>query len=282
MSGYIRIDKDQVSDARLLDIADNLAHMWQVTAHGNDDLSHIENRHALRNALLGALVTLWCYADTHIRSDDSLPVTLSGLAPLVGLPQEALELFKNIWLREREDGCVVLPEYCKKNRLRGRDLRHADRDEIQDEEREKARIRQQKHRDKTKVVRNGVTSRKSRRDSNGVTPHTGTGTGTHPIPVPLPDGAGSAAGQGPPTVAGEPDQLAANSPMPSVPVAEARAQLATLRGKLKQPLPTSRRYANRPEPVDTAAALAEPEARRQARAPAAPESAPAAAPGADS
>lgn len=237
MSGYIRVDKDQANDARLLDIADNLARLWQVVAHGNEDLSEIENRHALRNALLGALVTLWCYADTHIRSDDSLPVTLSGLAPLVGLPETALELLVGIWLEEREDGNVVLPGYCKKNRLRGRDLRHADRDAVQDDEREKNRARQQRHRDRRNGKRNGVTSRKTTRDSNGVTPSTGTGTGTHPIPVPIPDGAGSAAGPGPPPVAAEARSTSAELSFGQIPAAERAALRALVRAKAAQPLP---------------------------------------------
>jgi hypothetical protein len=195
MGGYIRVDKDQPNDTRLLDLADRVADSWQVSvirgeiagaAQFADDLSAIENRHALRNALLGALVTLWCYADTHIRSDDTLPVTVSGLAPVLGLPVTVLKAFPRDWLIERKDGIVELPGYCAKNGITPKDIRKENNDARREHERAKARERQQRHRDKQRESVTGVTSRKKRRDSHGVTGHTGTGTGTSDLTSTVP------------------------------------------------------------------------------------------------
>lgn len=178
--GYIRVDKEQPDDTRLLNLADQIAGRWQVSivnGHGAEDLSQIENRHALRNALLGALVTLWCYADTHIRSDNSLPVTLSGLAPKVGLPVTVLKGFPACWLIERGDGLVELPGFCERNAIRGKDLRKVDNDEKREARRKSDRERQKKHRANKKKERHGVTRRGRSRRHGTVTPPTGTGTG---------------------------------------------------------------------------------------------------------
>lgn len=193
MGGYIRIDKDQAADRRLFDLADRLAETWHVTAvngHGGEDLSSNDTRHALRNALLGALVTLWVYADTHIESDNSLRVTLSGLAPIVGLPVEILRALPDNWLRVRSDGYVELPGYCLKNNVRARDLRHTDLNaQRQDHKRELAAERQRRHRQKVKT---NVTRKPSRSRHDLVTT-TGTGTGPLDLTGTVPGGAPLAA-----------------------------------------------------------------------------------------
>jgi hypothetical protein len=196
MAGYIRIDKDQVADQRLFDVADELAEHWRIS-HGTDDLSPNDFRHALRNALLGALVTLWAYADTHIRSDDALRVTLEGLAPIVGLPVEILEVLPEDWLQVNEEGCVVLPGYCEKNNIRARDLRKQDLSEKRQRELQQGAERQRRHREKRLGKRNGRVTQKSSRDRNGVTHPTGTGTGPLDPTGTVPESAAPrAAGRG--------------------------------------------------------------------------------------
>jgi hypothetical protein len=175
---YIRVDKEQPNDTRLFDLADALAKHWQVVYGGNNDLTELENRHVLRHAALGALVTLWAYADTHIRSDNSLPVTLSGLAAIVTLPVTMLEEFPACWLTEREDGLIELPGYCEKNGITGRDIRKQNADH----EREQSRLRKQRQRERERHGKNGRdTQRDTPRDmSRG---HADTGTGTGPLPL---------------------------------------------------------------------------------------------------
>jgi hypothetical protein len=225
MGGYIRVDKDQVADQRLYDIADGIASDWTIS-EGTNDLSNNDLRHALRNALLGVTVTLWAYADTHIHSDDSLHVTLDGLAAIVGAPVTWLQALPEGWLRVREDGNVELPGYCAKNHIKARDLRREARNGRAEDEREKARIRQQKHRANLRLSVTPVTSRKKARDSNGVTPYTGPGPG--PLDQTR-DPTGLAASPSPVATgsAGSPEP----EPDPSEPLSDAalRAQARILR-----------------------------------------------------
>jgi len=174
MAGYIRIDKDQVADQRLYDLAERVAPVWTFAK----DLPELERRHALRHALLGVTVTLWAYADSHIRADNSVTVTLDGLSAILNVPVTVLAQFPPQWIKVRADGYVELPGYCEKNLVRARDLRHDDRAAKREHERELAAERQRRKRKKDRESVTGVTSRKSARDSNAVTPHTGTGTGT--------------------------------------------------------------------------------------------------------
>jgi hypothetical protein len=176
MAGYIRIDKDQVEDQRLFDAADGLAHNWCIS-EGTDDLGRNDLRHAICHALLGVTVTLWAYADTHIQSDDSLRVTLDGLATILGAPVTWLEALPQEWLRVREDGNVELPGYCAKNHIRARDLRRDARNARTEDKREKDRLRQQKYRESLKTRVTHVTSRNGHRDNAVVTGHTGPGPG---------------------------------------------------------------------------------------------------------
>lgn len=205
MGGYIRIDKDQPSDTRLLDLADQLAESWRVTVitGGNDvmqtgsDLSESDNRHALRNALLGALVTLWSYADTHIRSDNTLPVTLSGLAPLIGLPVTVLREFPECWISINDDGFVLLPGYCEKNGLTAKDIRRTNAGDKREHNRELARNRQRKHRAGQRGHGHAKSVTKNKRDIRDKSVTTGTGTGPLDLTRTGPHAAESAGAGGP-------------------------------------------------------------------------------------
>lgn len=207
MGGYIRIDKDQPTDTRLLDLADMLADSWKVTIirgtgmggliSTGEDLSENDNRHALRNALLGALVTLWSYADTHIRSDNTLPVTLSGLAPILGLPVTVLEAFPACWIIESEEGVVTLPGYCEKNGLTAKDIRRTNAGDKREHNRELARNRQRKHRETVRSHGHAKSVTKKRRDVRDKSVTTGTGTGPLDLTSTGPLAAESAGAGGP-------------------------------------------------------------------------------------
>lgn len=139
MSGWIKIRKDLTDDPRLADLAEDIG----PTLNG-DALCD-----ASRYALLGVTVTLWCYADTHIRDDDTLPIRVGALAKLLRFPESALRQLPPDWLVVRKDGTVHLPGYRNKNGLISREKR-----------KESARERTQKWRDgKRGAYANGDASR---------------------------------------------------------------------------------------------------------------------------
>jgi hypothetical protein len=63
---------------------------------------------------MGCLLKLWSYADTHIRSDDTLDLGLADIDELVCLPGFAGALPED-WLVEIDDGHVELPGYQAHN-----------------------------------------------------------------------------------------------------------------------------------------------------------------------
>jgi hypothetical protein len=119
MSGWIKFDKDMADDPRLLEAASKLGKRYVIavrSAAGGSDLSESDHLAFACNAVTGALVTLWKYADVHIRDDDTLPVTratLDAMVKIVGF----FEVMPREWIDELDDGTVVLPGYCKKNSL---------------------------------------------------------------------------------------------------------------------------------------------------------------------
>ena len=119
MSGWIKLDKDMVDDPRLLEAAMEIAQGYVLsdkTPGGGRDLEGPALRLFACNALLGALVTLWRYADEHIADDDTLPISSDTVDALVGLKGFCVAL-PDDWIVERDDGCVELPGYCEKNQL---------------------------------------------------------------------------------------------------------------------------------------------------------------------
>jgi hypothetical protein len=117
MSGWIDIDKDMVDDPRLNAAADKLSKLFAITDRQTDlELSGTDELWYARNALLGALVTLWRYADEHIRDDDTLPLRCTTLDAIVGLTGFC-RLLPADWIVELDDGTVKLPGYVEKNRL---------------------------------------------------------------------------------------------------------------------------------------------------------------------
>lgn len=116
MSGWIKFWKDMPSDPRVLTAAAKLAERYTLTRKAGTDLSKTEICNAWRNAVTGALATLWCYADEHIRDDDSLPLTSQTLDAVVGL-EGFFDVMPREWIDELDDGSIVLPGYCEKNSL---------------------------------------------------------------------------------------------------------------------------------------------------------------------
>lgn len=120
MSGWIKFWKDMPSDPRVMSAAAKLAERYSLARRAGSgacvDLSKTETCNAWRNAVTGALATLWCYADEHIRDNDSLPLTSQTLDAIVGL-EGFFDVMPREWIDELDDGSIVLPGYCEKNSL---------------------------------------------------------------------------------------------------------------------------------------------------------------------
>jgi hypothetical protein len=119
MSGWIKFWKDMPNDPRVLSAAMELSRRYVLarkTAGGGADLTATESCNAWRNAVTGALATLWAYADEHIRDDDTLPLTSQTVDAIVGL-EGFFDAMPREWIDELDDGSIILPGYCEKNSL---------------------------------------------------------------------------------------------------------------------------------------------------------------------
>ena len=148
MSGWIKLWKDMPSDPRVLAAALKLSQRYVLaerTPGGGNDLSSNALCNAWRNAVIGALATLWCYADEHIRDDDTLPLTSQTLDAVVGL-EGFFDVMPREWIDELDDGSIALPGYCEKNSLIAKRKRTV-----------KSNARVTRWRRENKVKGNGVT-----------------------------------------------------------------------------------------------------------------------------
>jgi hypothetical protein len=118
--GWIKFEKEMANDPRLLEAATVLAQRYRIAmavqAVGGRELSQSELLYFCRNALLGALVTLWSYADTHIRADDTLPMALHSVDAMVHI-EGFCDLMPAQWVRKFDDRTTLLPGYCEHNAL---------------------------------------------------------------------------------------------------------------------------------------------------------------------
>jgi hypothetical protein len=102
MSGWIKFEKDVRTDPRFLRMLK--AHVTQMRI-----------THALGvTQLAGALVNLWCYADTHIREDDTLDLGPTEIDDLIGI--EGFSALMPIdWLEVLDTNRVKLPGFQEHN-----------------------------------------------------------------------------------------------------------------------------------------------------------------------
>lgn len=129
MSGWIKFDKDMATDPRLMDAAVTLASQYHFgIATSSVGARSLSNSNALlffTNALRGALVTLWAYADTHIRDDDTLPISSDALDALVGI-EGFCAIVPDDWVVKLDAHTTKLPGYCAKNDLISKKKRRQD------------------------------------------------------------------------------------------------------------------------------------------------------------
>lgn len=102
MSGWIKVEKDLATDPRVLRMASRLR---------NADVT-LGSRSRL--VVVGALVTLWWFADTHIREDDTLPIGADQINELVGV-ENFCELMPTDWLQVIDSNNVKLVDYSAHN-----------------------------------------------------------------------------------------------------------------------------------------------------------------------
>jgi hypothetical protein len=156
LSGWIKFEKDMANDPRLIELAVQMADAASL-ASGNRDLPRQEAVALYCNALRGALVTLWCYADTHIRDDDTLDMGAGAVEALVGI-DGFCDLLPDEWVTITNDGSVKLPGYCAKNGVISRRKRTEDSNE---------RVR--KFREKRNAERNALPTQVKRNGNATVT-----------------------------------------------------------------------------------------------------------------
>jgi hypothetical protein len=145
--GWIKFDKDLIDDPRVLRAAEALAERYTVSVerlHGpgfsaGSDLAETETVTLMRNAVTGALLTLWVYADTHIREGDLLPLSTVAIDRMVGI-DGFCELVGPDWVQETNFGTFsILPGYCEKNGLISKEKRSTANAERQRRYRERLR-----------------------------------------------------------------------------------------------------------------------------------------------
>lgn len=102
LSGWIKVEKDLANDPRVLRMASRLRHA-DVTLGSRSRL-----------VIVGALVTLWWYADTHILDDDTLPVGVDQVNELVGI-DGFCDLMPPEWFEILDSNNVKLVDYTAHN-----------------------------------------------------------------------------------------------------------------------------------------------------------------------
>jgi hypothetical protein len=112
---WIKIDKDLIDDPRLTQAAIKLV-------KANETLCVTNALPFYLSALRGALVTLWVYADTHIRDDNTLEFDSQALNAIVGIEGFASVLPRE-WITELDNGYIQLPGYREKNGVVARERR---------------------------------------------------------------------------------------------------------------------------------------------------------------
>lgn len=117
---WIKFEKDLLTDPRVLRIAKTLEQ--QFTLGENTDnwppeaLAGPCNASALPSVTLvcGALVRIWCLADTHVGADDVLPLGIDELDEHIGIPGFC-ELLPEDWLVSIDEKSVKLPDFHAHN-----------------------------------------------------------------------------------------------------------------------------------------------------------------------
>lgn len=124
---WIKFDKSLVTDPRVIHAAGILADQYEVKygSSGMPEVPESEHYAIFRNAVIGALCTLWVYADTHIRDGDVLPISMPDVDRLVGIDGFCHAIGEE-WIAQPPNyNTVRLPGYISKNGLESKEKRAA-------------------------------------------------------------------------------------------------------------------------------------------------------------
>lgn len=152
MSGWIKLEKDLLTDPRFVAAAMTLEARFQLsTQPESDDDSLMEAYNVTPlpavTLLIGSLARLWMIADTHIGQDDILALNANQVDKLIGI-DGFCEILPNDWLEVLDGNRVKLPNYHRHNGTTAKERSsNAER---------QARFRAL-HRDGNKQQRNAVT-----------------------------------------------------------------------------------------------------------------------------
>ena len=125
--GWIKFEKELLNDPRVLKIASRLCHAAVTPCHA--DVTHLART---RLTVIGALIALWSFADTHIRDDNTLETGKDEIDALIGIAGFC-DLLPRDWFLVLDADHVELPGFLVHNG-------------IQAKKRSLAQRRQQKHR----------------------------------------------------------------------------------------------------------------------------------------
>jgi hypothetical protein len=102
MGGWIKLEKDLLTDPRVLRMASRFCH---------GDVTRLNDA---RLMMIGALATLWAFADTHIRDDDILECSVDEINQVIGVANFC-DLIPSNWLQILDTDKVHLPDFLAHN-----------------------------------------------------------------------------------------------------------------------------------------------------------------------
>ena len=175
MSGWIKLEKDLLTDPRFVAAAMELEERYGL-AHKGVTERNVTTLPA-STLLLGALARIWVIADTHIGEDDILALSAHQVDKLVGI-KGLCEILPNDWLQVLDGDRVKLPNYHAHNGTTAK-------------ERSGNALRQQRFRDKQKqstvTRRNAVTLPDQDQDLDKTKTREEKNSTAAPRPAPAPE-----------------------------------------------------------------------------------------------
>jgi hypothetical protein len=112
MSGWIKLEKELREDRRFTRIVDALLARQNASVTSVTQMRFVER--GVVTQVLGGLAQLWMFADSHIREDDTLDITLDEIDQLVGIEGFA-KLMPSDWLEVLDEHRVRLPDFQAHN-----------------------------------------------------------------------------------------------------------------------------------------------------------------------
>lgn len=112
MSGWIKMEKEIREDRRFTRMVDAMLAQQNATVTSVTQMRFVER--GVVTQVLGSLAQLWMFADSHIREDDTLDITLDEIDQLVGVEGFA-KLMPSDWLEVLDENRVRLPDFQAHN-----------------------------------------------------------------------------------------------------------------------------------------------------------------------